>query len=55
MAEREMLIMAMTRMRSGICTAGYVNRMHRASVLQWVRPVKAFDSVLLGDMTYADG
>lgn len=47
--------MAMTRMLSGICTAGYVNEPHPASGLQWVRPVKEFSRVLLGDMSYAGG
>lgn len=55
MPESELLIMAMTRMQSGICTAGYLNEPHPTSVLQWVRPVKEFSSLLLGDMTCADG
>lgn len=53
MLEKEVLIMAMTRMLSGICTAGYVNEPHEASVLRWVRPIKEFNSLLLGDMSYA--
>lgn len=47
--------MAMTRMLSGICTAGYVNEPHPTSGLKWVRPVREFGTVLLGDMSYADG
>lgn len=47
--------MAMTLMRSGICTAGYVNEPHPASGLRWVRPVKEFGSLLLGDMSDRDG
>ena len=51
----EVLIMAMTRMLSGICTAGYINEPHTESGLRWVRPVKEFGSLLLGDMTDAAG
>lgn len=47
--------MAMTHMRSGICTAGYVNEAHGESGLRWVRPVKEFGSLLLGDMTDENG
>lgn len=52
---REILILAMTRMKSGICTAGIVAESHAESVHVWVRPVKEFGTVLLGDMTAADG
>ena len=52
---REILILAMTRMKSGICTAGIVAESHPESVHAWVRPVKEFGTLLLGDMTSADG
>lgn len=52
---REILILAMTRMKSGICTAGIVVEQHPESVHAWVRPVKEFGSLLLGDMTTDDG
>lgn len=52
---QDVLIMAMTRMRSGICTAGFINEPHSASGLQWVRPVKEYGSLLLGDMSDAKG
>jgi hypothetical protein len=55
MAEQEVLIMAVTRMQSGVCTAGFVNRAHPASRLAWVRPVKEFGTLLVGDLTDADG
>ncbi|MFN8486525.1 MAG: hypothetical protein U0350_02970 [Caldilineaceae bacterium] len=55
MALHEVLIMAMTRMRSGICTAGFINEPHPASHLRWVRPVKEFGALLIGDMSQADG
>jgi len=51
---QEVLIMAMTRMRSGICTAGFINEPHPRSQLRWVRPVKEFGVLLLGDMTQPD-
>jgi hypothetical protein len=51
----ELLIMAMTRMRSGICTAGFINEAHPASHWTWVRPVKEFGALLLGDMSEANG
>ena len=52
---RELLILAMTRMKSGICTAGIVAESHPESVHAWVRQVKEFGTLLLGDMTAADG
>lgn len=54
MPRRELLIMCMTHMRAGICTAGFSMDHHDQSGLAWVRPVKSFGSVLLGDMTDAD-
>jgi hypothetical protein len=51
----EILIMAMTHMRSGICTAGFINEPHPQSHLCWVRPVKEHGTLLPGDMTTADG
>jgi hypothetical protein len=55
MPYREVLILAMTRMRSGICTAGFIHEPHPASHLTWVRPVKEFGSLLVGDMSEASG
>ena len=55
MAEREVLIMAVTQMLSGVCTAGFVDQPHPASRLAWVRPVKQFGPLLLGDLTDAAG
>lgn len=54
-APKEILIMAMTRMRSGICTAGLVADAEAAGGMAWVRPVKPYGSLLLGDMTDAAG
>ena len=52
---QEVLIMAMTRMRSGICTAGLINEPHPTSHFRWVRPGKEIGVLLLGDMTQPDG
>jgi hypothetical protein len=51
MPVREVLILAMTYMRSGICTAGFTTEPDPVSCLRWVRPVKAHGNLLLGDMT----
>ena len=55
MPQEEMLVMAMTRMRSGVCTAGLLRQRHERSGLRWVRPVKEHGSLLLGDVTTAEG
>ena len=51
----EVLIMAVTRMLSGVCTAGFTREPDPTSGLRWVRPVKEHDTLLLGDLTDADG
>ena len=53
MAMREVAVMAMTHMRSGICMAGLLTE--GAGKSGWVRPVKERDSLRLGDMTDAAG
>lgn len=55
MPTREILVLAMTRMLSGVCTAGLVHQDHPASRLSWVRPIKERSSLLLGDLTDARG
>ncbi|MCG2770207.1 MAG: hypothetical protein L6435_17805 [Anaerolineae bacterium] len=55
MPPQEILILAMTRMRSGICTAGFTREPDPVTGLRWVRPVRDFGTVLPGDMTDADG
>jgi len=52
---REVLILAMTEMLSGICTAGFVNDPDPVTGLRWVRPVREFGTLLPGDMTDANG
>jgi hypothetical protein len=52
---QEVLILAMTQMRGGICTAGFTREPDPVTGLRWVRPVREFGTVLAGDMTDADG
>jgi hypothetical protein len=55
MPAQEVLILAVTRMLSGVCTAGFTLEGHPVSHLCWVRPVKEHATLLLGDLTDADG
>jgi len=55
MAKQQVLILAMTYMRSGICTAGFTKAPDPVTHLRWVRPVKEHANVLLGDMSDAQG
>jgi hypothetical protein len=55
MPPQEVLILAMTRMLSGICTAGFTREPDPVTGLRWVRPVREFDTLLPGDMADADG
>ena len=55
MACQEVLILAMSKMLSGICTAGFTREADPVTGLRWVRPVKEFDTVLPGDLTTPDG
>jgi hypothetical protein len=55
MPPQQVLILAMTKMLSGICTAGFTREPDPTTGLRWVRPVRDFGAVLPGDMTDADG
>ena len=55
MPAEEVLIMVVTHMLSGVCTAGFCLHPHPTSHLAWVRPVKEHGSLLLGDLTDAEG
>ena len=55
MPDTEVLILAMTRMLSGVCTAGMTLELDETTGLRWVRPVKDFGTLLLGDLTDAQG
>lgn len=48
MSER-VVVLAVTKMLSGMCTGGI-----SLSTGRWVRPVKEFGTLLLGDLTYKD-
>jgi hypothetical protein len=54
MPPTEVLILAMTKMLSGICTAGFVNEPDPVTGLRWVRPVRDFGTLVPGDMTDAN-
>ena len=55
MPPTEMLILAMTKMLSGICTAGMTLEPDPVTGLRWVRPVREFGTLLPGDTTDTDG
>jgi len=55
MSVQQVLILAMTKMRSGICVAGFTTEPAPVTGLRWVRPVREFDTLLCGDMTDGDG
>jgi hypothetical protein len=46
----EVLILAMTKMLSGICTAGFSCERVATTGLCWIRPIREFDTLLPGDM-----
>jgi hypothetical protein len=50
-----MLILAVTRMRGGVCVAGMMSAPDVPARLRWVRPVKARGQLLAGDIRYPDG
>ncbi len=55
MPRQEVLILATTRMLSGICTAGFTTDRDPVTGLRWVRPVRDYGSLQPGDMTDAQG
>ncbi len=55
MPPQQVLILAMTKMFSGICTAGFTRESDPVTGLCWVRPVREFGTLLPGDMTDANG
>lgn len=44
-----LVMLAVTKMQTGVCIAG----VRRDNPAEWVRPVRAFGTILLGDITYA--
>ncbi|MBL7200216.1 MAG: hypothetical protein ISS56_08720 [Anaerolineae bacterium] len=55
MPSQEVLILAMTKMLSGICTAGMTREPDPLTGLRWVRPVREWGSLLPGDMSDTSG
>jgi hypothetical protein len=55
MPPQEVLIMAVTRMLAGVCTAGFVKQPAPSGRIAWVRPVKVHANLLLGDLEDARG
>jgi hypothetical protein len=55
MPRQEVLILAVTKMLSGVCTAGMTTERAPITGLKWVRPVKDFGTLLLGDLTDQSG
>lgn len=55
MPPTELLIMALTRMKAGVCTAGFSKEPHLDSHLRWVRPVKSSKPLLLDDLRDSTG
>ncbi len=48
-------MLAVTRMRGGVCVAGMTTEPDPITGLRWVRPVRDFGHVLLGDITTVQG
>lgn len=55
MPMQEILMLAVTRMRGGVCIAGMTTEPDPITGLRWVRPARDFGHVLLGDITTAQG
>jgi hypothetical protein len=49
----DILILAVTRMRGGVCVAGMTTEPNSLSRLRWVRPIKPSSQLLVGDIRYA--
>lgn len=54
MPTQEILILAVTKMLGGVCIAGMTTEPNPVSGLCWVRPVREYSHVLLGDITTLD-
>jgi hypothetical protein len=55
MPAQELLILAGTQMLGGVCVAGMSTEGEPTTGLRWIRPVREFGHVLIGDITAADG
>jgi len=54
MPTQEILILAVTKMLGGVCIAGMTTEPNPVSGLCWVRPIREYSHVLLGDITTSD-
>jgi hypothetical protein len=54
MPTQEILLLAVTKMLGGVCIAGMTTEPDPVSGLCWVRPVREYGHVLLGDITTLD-
>lgn len=52
---KEVLLLAVSKMRGGLCIAGMTAEPDPATGLRWVRPVPEFGHVLLRDITTTEG
>jgi hypothetical protein len=55
MPVQEILMLAVTRMQGGVCIAGMSSESDPVAGLRWVRPIREYSHVLLGDITTVDG
>ena len=55
MVHKEVLLLAVTRMLGGVCIAGMTTDPDPVTGLRWVRPVRDYSHILLGDITTAHG
>ncbi len=51
MPTQDLLILAVTKMLGGVCIAGMTGEPDPVTGLCWVRPIREFGHVLLGDIT----
>lgn len=54
MPTQEILILAVTKMLGGVCIAGMTTEPDPVTGLRWVRPIREYGHVLLGDITTPD-
>jgi hypothetical protein len=54
MPTQEVLILAVTKMLGGVCIAGMTADRDPITWLRWVRPIREYSHVLLGDITTAE-
>jgi hypothetical protein len=55
MVVKEVLLLAVTRMLGGVCIAGMTADPDPVTRLRWVRPVRDYGHILLGDITTDQG